>query len=194
MDIVRLSDEFREVFRYEGTAFGKRAESDSEHAYQLAMAAWFLIDQEKLPLNKELCFMYALAHDLVEIYAGDTFIYDMASVESKPEREKEALEKITERFAHFPGLIKAIEGYERKENEESIFIYVLDKLLSPVQIYLKNGELWREKGVDFADLISKKDSKIKLSPDVDKYWQELRGILERNQETLFPKKVTEETL
>ena len=98
IDFINFTHEFREVIRYGGTRLGKKVENDAEHSYQLAMVTWFLIDQDKLKLNKELCFMYALAHDLVEIYAGDTFAFDKKHNLSKQKREREALKKIERRF------------------------------------------------------------------------------------------------
>src|SRR3989344_3438809 len=89
IDFVNFTHEFREVVRYAGTKLGKRIENDTEHSYQVVMVAWFLIEQDKLKLNKELCLMYALAHDLVEIYAGDTYVFDQASSILKHKKEKD---------------------------------------------------------------------------------------------------------
>lgn len=36
----------------------------------------------------------ALVHDLVEIYAGDTFAYDLKGIESKEDRDKEAADRL----------------------------------------------------------------------------------------------------
>ena len=76
LDFVKFTEEFRAVARYEGSKLGKKIETSNEHSYQVAMVAWFLIEQDNLKLNRELCLMYAMVHDLVEVYAGDTFIYN----------------------------------------------------------------------------------------------------------------------
>lgn len=98
IEFINFTHEFREIIRYGGTKLGKKIENDTEHSYQLAMVAWFLIEQDKLKLNKEKCFMYALSHDLVEIYAGDTFAFDKKHNLSKQKREKGALTKIKKRL------------------------------------------------------------------------------------------------
>ena len=185
IDFVNFTHEFREVVRYAGTKLGKRIENDTEHSYQVVMVAWFLIEQDKLKLNKELCLMYALAHDLVEIYAGDTYIFDKNKISSKVERERESLRQIKKRLSHFKTLIRTIEEYEKREDEESKFIYALDKLLPPLQIYLTKGKLWHEKKVSLADNIENKNKKIAISKDVDKYWQELLKELIKNKGKLF---------
>lgn len=179
--------EFREVVRYEGSKLGKRIENDSEHSYYVAMTAWFLIEQDKLKLDRELCLMYALAHDLVEIYAGDTFAFDKEKTSSQHQREKVALIKIKKRFSYFKSLTKIIENYEKKEDKESRFIYALDKIISPLQIHLEGGKLWHQKKVSLADIFENKNEKISVSPDIYKYWEELLKEFKKNKKKLFPK-------
>ena len=185
IDFINFTHEFRKVIRVARSPHGKRFENDTEHSYQLAMVAWFLIEQDKLNLNRELCFMYALAHDLVEIYAGDTYCFDKNSNISKYQREREALEKIEKRFSSFETLIKIIRKYEDKKDGESKFIYALDKIIPPIQIYLEDGKLWKEKKVSFEDVFENKNKKIALSQEVNKYWQELFKKLKKNKKKLF---------
>jgi putative hydrolases of HD superfamily len=187
LDFVKFMHEFREVERYEGSKLGKKAETDSEHSYQMAMVAWFLIEQDNLKLNKELCLMYALAHDLVEIYAEDTFIFDQKKKFSKHQREKEALIKIKKRFSNFKNLIKIIQNYEKRKDRESNFIYILDKLLPPIQIYLENGKMWHKKKVSFVKQVEYKTKIISSSPYFNEYWRELVKKLTKNKKIYFPK-------
>jgi len=123
IDFVNFTHEFREVIRVARSPYAKRFENDTEHSYQLAMVAWFLVEQDKLNLNKELCFMYALAHDLVEIYAGDTFCFDKNKVSSQHQRERQALIKIKKRFPKFKNLSKTIQDYkQRKKKKVDLFM------------------------------------------------------------------------
>ncbi len=187
VDFVNFTHEFREVARYAGSRLGKRIETDAEHSYQVAMVAWFLIEQDKLNLNRELCLMYALAHDLVEAYAGDTYIYDKRQMLSKHEREQKALDKIKKRFSHFKTLVNIIKKYEKREDKESKFIYAVDKILPPLQIYLEKGKMWHKKKVSLKDTLESKNTKIAVSPEVDKCWQELLIELVKNNKKLFRK-------
>lgn len=187
LDFVEFTHEFREVFRIARASNADHFENDAEHSYQLAMIAWYLIDTEKLKLNKELCFMYALAHDLVEIYAGDTYIFDTnkKAHTSKKQREKKALEKIGKRFSRFKTLTSVIKRYEEKKDGESKFIYALDKLIPPMQIFLEKGKLWREKGVTLEQIIENKTPKVALSQPINNYWQELVKHLVDDHKELF---------
>jgi putative hydrolase of HD superfamily len=187
MDFINFTHEFREIIRYEGTKLGKKVENDTEHSYQLAMVAWFLIEQDKLNLDKELCLMYALAHDLVEIYAGDTFAFNKQHNLSKQKREKEALKKIKKRFPGFKTLTKVIEKFENMKDGESKFIYALDKIMPPIQIYLENGKMWHDKNVSHKELTENKNERIPISKDINKYWQELSKELTKNKSKFFPK-------
>ena len=71
-----------------------RAETDSEHAWHMAVMAWLLSEysNEKIDLLKTI--MMILTHDLVEIYAGDTYAYDKAGKATEKERELKAADKI----------------------------------------------------------------------------------------------------
>ena len=126
-----------------------------------------------------------LSHDLVEIYAGDTFIFDKEKASSQRQREKVALTKIKKRFSHFGKLITTIQNYEKKKDDESKFIYALDKMIPPLQIHLEGGKLWKEKKVSLEDLLEKKNKKIALSPDVEKYWKELTEEFTENKKKYF---------
>ena len=189
LDFIEFTHEFREVVRMAKSPLSDRLENDSEHSYQLAVVAWYIIETDKLKLNKELCFMYALAHDLVEVYAGDTYIFDgdPKRLLSKERRERQALHKIEKRFSKFKTLTKVIERYEKKADEESKFIYALDKILPPIQIYMDKGKLWHERGVSYEKLVGNKHNKIKVSKPVNKYWNELLIELTKNRKKLFPK-------
>jgi len=187
IDFIKFTHEFREIIRTARTPYGTRNENDTEHSYQIAMLAWFLIEQDNLKLNKELCFMYALAHDLVEVYAGDTYIFDNKSKSSKIKRERTALKKIKKRFPKFKNLGHIIEKYEEKSDEESKFIYTLDKIVTPIQIYLEKGKLWHENNVSFTELVEYKNKKVATFPPVNKYWLEILNEITKNRKKLFPR-------
>jgi putative hydrolase of HD superfamily len=187
IDFIEFTHEFQEVVRVARPPFRQRFENDAEHSYQLAMVAWFLIEQDKLKLDRELCFMYALSHDLVEVYAGDTYTFDNNHSLSKQKREKEALKKIKKRFSSFKTLAKILENYEKKKDEESKFIYTLDKLIPPIQIYLEKGKLWHEKNLSFDDILENKNHKIALFKRTNEYWLELLKELEKNKKRYFPR-------
>src|SRR5487761_1693983 len=77
-------------------------ENDTEHSYNLALSAWFLA-QYFPHLDRDKIIRYALVHDLVEIHAGDTYIYaDQATIDTKKEREHAALLQLEKDWPDFP--------------------------------------------------------------------------------------------
>src|SRR5215510_5944555 len=76
-----------------------RYENDAEHSFLLATLACALGAEVEPSLELGLVSQYALVHDLVEVYAGDTTIWASAERHaSKAEREAKALEVIERRF------------------------------------------------------------------------------------------------
>ncbi len=159
-----------------------------EHSYQLTLLAWYLIEKEKLPFDKDLVIRYALIHDLVETYAGDTYIYDVVQKETKEKREHDAQVRIASEFPEFEDLHTHIQKYEAKLDAESRFVYALDKLIDPLNIYLEEGKLWREKEVTLEALLTNKTEKVAIDPTVSKYFDELVNLLREKEKTLFTTK------
>lgn len=185
VSLTHKSHKVDRVARIPGT---KRAANMVEHSWQLAMLAWYVVDTENLPLNKELLLKYALAHDLVETYAGDTYFYDEEGLATKDQREREALEKIAADHAEFKDLTQTITAYEQKADAESKFLYALDKIIDPLNIYLEDGLLWRENGITLKMLLAKKLPKISTDPYVQKLFSEFQERLEKRKHELFAQK------
>lgn len=165
-----------------------RRENDIEHSYHLAMLAWYIADSNSLSLDKNLLLSYSLVHDFVEVYAGDTYIYSKNAHdhESKKEREEAARLRLEKEFPEFVGMHNTILEYEKQENLESRFVYVLDKLHPVFQIYLDGGRDWKKNEVTLTMLIEKKADKALLSPELLPYWEELLSILKKEEKILFP--------
>jgi 5'-deoxynucleotidase YfbR-like HD superfamily hydrolase len=109
----------------------KRYENDAEHSFSLGIVALCVAPLMDDDLDVPLACTYALIHDLEEIYAGDTPVYsDIARHASKPERERLARLKLDRTFGdRFPWLIHYIDDYVAMADNESRFVYALDKML-----------------------------------------------------------------
>ncbi|MBP7060929.1 MAG: HD domain-containing protein [Candidatus Moranbacteria bacterium] len=168
----------------------ERWENDVEHSYSLAMLAWYIIDSQKLPLDREKVLCYALAHDLVEVYAGDTYIFskDEALLESKGERERLAGERLVQEFPEVPEMHAAIRHYVAKDDAESRFVYALDKIEPLLKLYLDGGRTWKEKNVTLEMAYDSKVDKVALSPEIKAYFDELMVVLRKEEAQLFPPK------
>lgn len=165
----------------------ERRENDVEHSYHLAMLAWYIVDSNGLSFDKNLLLKYALVHDFVEVYAGDTYIYskNQHDHDSKKEREEASRLRIKKEFPEFKELHETIVEYEKQENKESRFVYVLDKLHPAFQVYLDGGRDWRKHEITLAMLVEKKADKAALSPELLPYWEDLLKVLRSEEEILF---------
>lgn len=152
-------------------------ENDTEHSYNLAMAAWFLV--KWFPrLDKNLLIQYALIHDFVEVHAGDTYIYgNPDQLDSKVQREAEALKKLEKDWADFPDMIESIHTYEDKTTPEARFVYALDKLMPVMVIYIHKGYTWKKKLVTAKMLYDHKLEQVSKSPEVLPYFIQLHELL-----------------
>jgi putative hydrolase of HD superfamily len=181
LKFTELTRKFRAVKRKVIFADDKQAENDAEHSYQLAVTAWYIASANKLKLNLEKVFAYALAHDLVEAYAGDTpsAVHRSygAERETKKAREEEAAQRIKKEFPEFADLHHIIHAYEERNDEESRFVYALDKVMPILNIYLDGGYSWKINDVNIEDVIAYKKDQIAESPEIKKYFDMLVPLI-----------------
>ena len=187
LEFNKLLLSFREVERVLFVKGKDERENDMEHSFQLALLGWYIASSNGLTLKIDLLIKYALAHDLVEVYAGDTDVFtkDVSLHANKHEREEKALERIKKEFPEFVELHSIIEGYEKREDAESKFIYALDKLVPVLNIFEDGGRTWSQRGITFEMLMAEKISKVAVSQVIDEYFQEFKKILEDNKTELF---------
>ncbi len=195
MRFVRFTNDFRLVRRTFLVRGRTNNENDAEHSYQMAMCAWFVNEHLNLRLNSDKILRYALVHDLVEVYAGDTPTIGAAakgkSMEDKQQREKEALNRIKEEWAKdFPAMVTAMETYESKIDPESLLIYTLDKIITKINNIEDNGRNWHQNPTRLEDLDAYTRSKVATFPPVAKLYAEIYGLLKENP-SLFPRTITE---
>jgi putative hydrolase of HD superfamily len=187
INFVKLLNKFRDIERVIHSNGGDRRENDVEHSYQLAMLAWYIISTKKLNLNLDLIIKYSLVHDLVEVYAGDTYIYtkDKFLKNNKEKREKESLIKMKQEFSEFPEIFNLIEEYEKKDLDEAKFVYALDKIEPILNIYTNGGRTWKEKNITIEMLIENKKDKIKLFPEFEEFFDDIIEMINKEKEFLF---------
>lgn len=191
---VRFVNEFRRIERviwYKGVDGRER---NGEHCYQLLMVAWYLRERRAPHLDLFKVMMYVSVHDVQEIYAVDTPAFrsrfgefeDLPTHADKKEREAAALKRIEREWGGvFPDLIEWIEAYERQEDEESKFVYALDKLLSELNIFEDRGRTDKRLGLTLKEKVSYKRPRIAKHPLLLEYYDELCEFMERYHQDKF---------
>lgn len=154
-------------------------ENDEEHQYQLALVCWFLLDNDKLSLDKYRVIGMAMVHDVIEVHAGDTIAFASKDVISgQAEKERAAIDKLKAQWPTFISLHALIDEYEKCASHEAKFVYSMDKLLPIINNYLYEGKAWKEHQVSFEKMKSIKVGKIDKSSEVNEYYEQLLRKLE----------------
>ena len=141
------------------------------------MFALILAEYAPEPVDILKVIKMALVHDLVEIDAGDTFLYDEAGNANKAEREAKAADRI---FALLPAEqgreIRALwEEFEAKETPEAKFAGALDRFQPFLHNCNTQGRAWKEHGIT-ADRVLQSNSHISIGAPV--LWNRVQELVD----------------
>lgn len=146
--IVEL-DKAKAVLRRNPLVDGSRRENDGEHMWHLAVMAIVLAEHAEPPVDVIKVMRMLLLHDVVEIDAGDVFVYDDAAREGQAEREQKAADRI---YGLLPDdqaeeLRTLWEEFEARETPESKFAAAIDRLQPLLLNHASGGGAWRDHGI-----------------------------------------------
>jgi putative hydrolase of HD superfamily len=185
-DFVRFLHAVQRFKRIARRPDEKERTNTAEHTFMLAMVCWYIASANKLKLDYHKILKYALAHDVIEAYSGDTPAYDVEGQKTKTAREAAAVEKIKQEFPEFSELTATIHEYEERATPEAKFVYATDKLVDPLDASMETTQsIWKDTGVSWETLISYKTPKIAASDAVVPYWNELVKKLEDKKDFFF---------
>jgi putative hydrolases of HD superfamily len=185
LKFVREIEKFKTIERFNKTSNLKRAESDAEHSWHLAMMVYLFAGMRRI--NRQKVMEMAMVHDLVEIYAGDVNIWNKKGVtkEAKHKTEERAARKL---FNLLPGregrkLYLLWKEYEERETKEAKFVYALDKLQGLMQRVISRDNGWKEMKVTFEKHQQIKPELVKSDRELSELWDML--VEEGVREGLF---------
>lgn len=173
--------ERRNYINYDGKT-KTRLENSAEHSWHLAMACWTVAELFELNLNHERLLKMALVHDLGEIEAGDTFLFDTARATAH-KAERAGVVKLHHHTGNGIGDLLAIwDEQEYGDTPEAKLIKVVDRILPFLLNINTSGGAWTDMNiqreqvekalafiaVDFPQIHDWLVSEIKKS--VDKGW------------------------
>lgn len=170
-------DKAKSIFRQSYVTDGSRKENDAEHMWHLALFVLVLAEHAGEPIDVLKVLKMVVIHDIVEIDAGDVFVYDEAARVGKAAAEAAAAERLygllpPDQGAEYRALW---EEFEAKETAEARFAGAVDRL-QPVLLNLTTrGRSWAEHGIT-ADRVLALNARIgDGSPAL---WDHARGLLE----------------
>ncbi len=155
-----------------------RRENDAEHSWSLALLAMALAPEVDESLDVGKVAMFAVVHDLVEVYAGDTSVWAAKEEHAtKAQREKAAAATINKRFTRFASIGKTIDEYESKKSPEAKFVWALDKFLALLMLYEDGGYYYHHHKITYEQFEKQfvtHRKKAHADPVVKEYYEQLR--------------------
>ena len=171
-------DKVKGIIRKSRIFHEKRYENDAEHAWHICMMALVLAEyaNERIDISKVI--KMALLHDLVEIDAGDTFLY-AANRKDATLKERECAKRI---FGILPEdqcneFITLWEEFEAKETPEAKFAGVMDRLEPLLQNYYDNGHTWKKHKINSEKVFQLNKQMKKGSNTI---WDYAKSIIEKS--------------
>ncbi|WP_031456325.1 HD domain-containing protein [Flavobacterium chungangense] len=164
-----------------------RCENDAEHSWHLALMAIILAEHSNESIDVLKVVKMVLIHDIVEIDAGDVFIYDTAKNYSNTDEERLAANRI---FGLLPKnqaeeLIAIWEEFEAGETDEAKFAKSMDRLEPLLQNTSNDGGTWKEFGVNYDKVYEKKSVIQEGSKSI---WNYAEGLIDESVEKGILKK------
>ena len=157
LDFMLELDKMKNIYRQTYVLHEDRKENDAEHSWHLAILAFMLEEYAAEPIDTLKVIKMVLLHDVVEIDAGDTYLYDEEGYKSKAEREEKAAQRI---FGLLPDdqrdeYYALWREFEDDITYESRFASILDRIQPLLLNYTKGGIAWKEHGVHKEQVLSR---------------------------------------
>jgi putative hydrolases of HD superfamily len=131
-----------------------RQENDAEHTWEMAIMAIVLQEYAEPGTDLLATIRMLLIHDLVEIDAGDTYVYDQLGTSDQADRERAAARRV---FGLLPeplatDLYQAWEEFEARVTPEARFARAIDRLQPLLHNYYTSGLSWTQHGISAAQV------------------------------------------
>ena len=185
MDFIVEIDKLKHIERQSALCDGTRQENVTEHSWHISLMAILLTEYaNNTDIDMLKVIKMLLIHDLVEIYAGDTFAYDAVGNSHKEKREKEAAKRI---FGILPEdqneeLHSLWEEFESMSTPEARFASALDKLQPLILSHNNKGWSWKKHSIVSSQIV---DSKKEISKGSEDLWEYAKKLIQKSIEAGF---------
>lgn len=167
IDFIVEADKLKNVIRRNYLADDSRRENSAEHSWHTILMAFLLFEyaENKQQLNLLHIIKMITIHDMVEIEAGDTFMFDDEANKNKFNRENQAAKKIFTLLPYDQGkeYYELWLEFEKEETADAIFAASVDKIMPVLLNTRSNGTSWREAGIT-AEMVFNTLKAIKKGP------------------------------
>lgn len=173
-EFLKEIDKEKNIFRQTYLADGMRKENDAEHAWHMALFVMVLSEYANEDIDVLKTMKIVLIHDLIEIYAGDTYAYDSKGNESKCGRELAAADRLfnilpKDQAEEFRALW---DEFEENITPEARFANTMDKIQPLMLNNASEGRSWEEHGVHASQVYGRNEKTHLGSEELWKYADE----------------------
>lgn len=126
-----------------------RLENSGEHSWHVALMAVLMQEHANAPVDITRVMKMLLIHDVVEIDAGDTFVYDTAASREQEKKEQKAAQRLFGMLPTEQGdeLLALWNEFEAAQTDDAKYAKALDRLIPMLLNYHNNGQSWIENNV-----------------------------------------------
>ncbi|EOR94913.1 metal dependent phosphohydrolase [Arcticibacter svalbardensis MN12-7] len=181
VNFIKEIDKLKYIQRKTKLFNSDRCENDAEHSWHLAMMTIVLAEHANKPINVLKVLKMVLIHDIVEIDAGDTFLYDTTKSHTNTEQEFLAAQRI---FGLLPAeqaeeFIAIWLEFEDGITEEAKFARSMDRFEPLLQNTSNDGGTWKEYNVKYQQVY---DKKVVIKNGSESIWKFAENLLEESVE------------
>jgi len=190
VNFIKEIDKLKYIQRKTRLFNSNRHENDAEHSWHLAMMAMVLAGHANKPIDVLKVVQMVLIHDIVEIDAGDTFMYDTQKDHTNTYEELAAAKRI---FGLLPeeqaaAFIAVWQEFEAGVTDEAKFARAMDRFEPLLQNTSNQGGTWAEFNVPYQQVYNKKKVIKDGSASIWHYAEQLinesveKGILKKEKD------------
>jgi putative hydrolase of HD superfamily len=148
LTFIAEADRMKTVLRASPLASVERRENDAEHSWHLALMVLLLSEYAPEPIDVRRALELVIIHDLIEVYAGDSPVFDDDAVIDQIAREQAAADRL---FGLLPEdqtkFVRDLwDEFEANESPEARFAKSMDRLEPMLLNWLAGGGTWQTPG------------------------------------------------
>ena len=149
MAFIREIDKEKLIKRQTYITDCETRENDADHAWHMAIMTLLLSEYSNTDIDVLKTISMLLIHDLVEVYAGDTYAYDEEGKKSQAEREAQAADKLYGILPEDQGkyLRSLWDEFEEQKTPEAKFARTMDCFQPLILNDATDGRAWKEHNV-----------------------------------------------
>lgn len=151
---------------------GERLENSAEHSWHLAMACWAFAERSAGRYDMEKLLKLALVHDLGEMGAGDTFLYDTSRKDAHIAERACVAELAAHEGNPIADLTRLWDEQEQGDSPEARLVKVIDRLLPFLHNLASQGRSWQENNVRRSQVAEKHQFIAREDPEVYQWFRE----------------------